>query len=41
MTWKQLQPEEQVFNTEPVDEWVELLASKRVPIIAGPLISTG
>ncbi len=39
MTWRQLQPEEQVFKTEPVDEWVELLARKRVPIIAGPLIS--
>jgi hypothetical protein len=39
MGWKQLQPEEQAFNTEPVDEWVELLARKRVPIIAGPLIS--
>jgi hypothetical protein len=39
MGWKQLQPEEQSFNTEPVDEWVELLARKRVPIIAGPLVS--
>ncbi len=39
MGWKQLQPEEQAFNTEAVDEWVELLARKRVPIIAGPLIS--
>ena len=39
MTWRQLQPEEAVFNTESVDEWVEMLAKKRVPIIAGPLIS--
>jgi hypothetical protein len=39
MSWKQLQPEEAAFNTEPVDEWVELLARKRVPIIAGPLVS--
>src|SRR5688572_26725928 len=29
MSWKQLQPEEQVFNTEPLDDWVELLARKR------------
>ena len=39
MGWKQLQPQEQAFNTESVDDWVELLARKRVPIIAGPLIS--
>src|SRR5687767_6460137 len=39
MMWKQLQPEEQTFNTETVDDWVEMLARKRVPIIAGPLIS--
>src|SRR5438552_9195305 len=39
MSWKQLQPEEQVFNTESIDEWVEMLARKRVPIIAGPLVS--
>ncbi|HYO07430.1 MAG TPA: endo-1,4-beta-xylanase [Tepidisphaeraceae bacterium] len=39
MTWKQLQPEEGSFNTEPVDDWVEMLARKRIPIIAGPLIS--
>jgi hypothetical protein len=39
MSWKQLQPEEGTFNTETVDDWVELLARKRVPIIAGPLVS--
>lgn len=39
MSWKQLQPEEQVFNTEPLDEWIEILSRKRVPIIAGPLIN--
>src|ERR1051326_421605 len=39
MSWKQLQPEEQVFQTEAIDDWVELLARKRVPIIAGPLVS--
>jgi hypothetical protein len=39
MPWRQLQPEEQTFAPEPVDEWMEALARKRVPVIAGPLIS--
>jgi hypothetical protein len=38
MSWKQLQPEEGAFNTDALDEWVETLNRKRVPIIAGPLI---
>ncbi|MCS7032917.1 MAG: endo-1,4-beta-xylanase, partial [Phycisphaerae bacterium] len=38
MSWRQLQPEEDTFVTEPVDEWVEQLSRKRVPIIAGPLV---
>jgi hypothetical protein len=38
MSWKQLQPEEGVFNTQPVDEWVDMLTRKRIPIVAGPLI---
>ncbi|HWE94540.1 MAG TPA: endo-1,4-beta-xylanase [Tepidisphaeraceae bacterium] len=38
MSWKQLQPQENVFNTEALDEWVELLSKRRVPTIAGPLI---
>ena len=38
MSWKQLQPEEGTFNTDALDEWVETLSRKRVPIIAGPLI---
>lgn len=38
MSWKQLQPEEGAFNTQAVDEWVETLSRKRIPIIAGPLI---
>jgi len=38
MDWKMLQPEEGVFKTEAVDEWVEMLSRKRTPIIAGPLI---
>lgn len=39
MSWKQMQPEEGEFKTEEVDHWVETLALKRCPIIAGPLIS--
>lgn len=38
MGWKQLQPEEGVFNTESVDEWLEMLSKRRIPVIAGPLI---
>jgi hypothetical protein len=38
MSWKQLQPQEGTFQTEAVDEWVELLSRKRVPIVAGPLV---
>lgn len=38
MSWKLLQPQEGSFQTELVDEWVELLTRKRVPIIAGPLV---
>jgi len=38
MSWKQIQPEEGAFNTEAIDEWVEMLTRKRIPIIAGPLI---
>jgi hypothetical protein len=36
--WKQLQPEEGAFETAFVDEWVEMLNRKRLPIIAGPLV---
>ena len=38
MNWKQVQPQEQVFHTEPIDEWVEHLGKRRMPLIAGPLI---
>jgi len=39
MSWKQLQPQEGEFETTEVDHWVETLALKRTPIIAGPLVS--
>ncbi len=38
MTWRDVQPEEQVFNTEALDEWIETLNRRRMPIIGGPLI---
>lgn len=38
MPWRQVQPEERVFETSTIDEWVDYLSRKRVPIIAGPLI---
>ncbi|HZL35185.1 MAG TPA: endo-1,4-beta-xylanase [Tepidisphaeraceae bacterium] len=38
MGWKQLQPQENVFATERLDDWVEFLSRRRVPTIAGPLI---
>ncbi len=38
MSWRKLEPEEHRFDTAAVDEWVELLSKKRLPIIAGPLI---
>lgn len=36
--WRVVQPTEQEFITQQVDEWVELLTRRRMPIIAGPLI---
>ncbi len=38
MNWKQVQPQEQVFRTDVIDEWVEHLGKRRMPLIAGPLI---
>lgn len=36
--WKLVQPQEQSFETGITDEWVDLLARKRMPIVGGPLI---
>ena len=38
MSWRQLEPEEHRFETAAVDDWIEALSKKRLPIIAGPLI---
>lgn len=38
MPWRQMQPEEGAFQTEPVDEWIEEMNRKRLPVVTGPLI---
>ena len=38
MTWRHMEPAEHKFDTAAVDDWVELLGKRRVPVIAGPLI---
>lgn len=38
MSWKDVQPQENTFNVEPLDQWVEMLSKRRVPTIAGPLV---
>ncbi|MFT3787097.1 MAG: hypothetical protein QM770_13175 [Tepidisphaeraceae bacterium] len=38
LTWKLLQPKEDTFDTAALDEWVEFLTRRRIPIIAGPII---
>lgn len=38
MHWKLLQPTEDTWATEQLDDWIEHLAKKRVLVIAGPLI---
>jgi hypothetical protein len=38
MSWRQIQPAEGEFVTAPVDEWIELVGRKKLPVIAGPLI---
>ena len=38
VSWRQLQPEEDRFETEAADSTIEFLARNRVPIIAGPLV---
>jgi hypothetical protein len=36
--WRMIQPTEQDFITQQIDEWVEQLTRRRIPIIAGPLL---
>src|SRR5690606_13484186 len=38
VSWRLLQPEEDMFDTEAADSAIEFLARNRVPIIAGPLV---
>ena len=41
ISWKDIQPQEQDFITEPIDEWIEMFSKRRMPVIAGPLINLG
>ncbi len=36
--WRQMQPEEDRFDTQAVDGWVEMLNRRRLPILGGPLV---
>lgn len=38
VSWRQLQPEEDRFETEATDSAIEFLARNRVPLIGGPLV---
>jgi hypothetical protein len=38
MDWKRVQPQEQEFQTGPLDDWLDVLGKKRIPTIGGPLI---
>ena len=41
MAWRQMQPDEEIFDTAGVDAAVEFLARNKVPMVAGPLIDLG
>ncbi|HEX4794533.1 MAG TPA: endo-1,4-beta-xylanase [Humisphaera sp.] len=38
MSWKEVQPQENTFNVDALDQWVEVLSKRRMPTIAGPLV---
>ncbi len=38
ISWKSIQPQEGMFETAQVDEWVDVMTRKRMPIVGGPLI---
>lgn len=38
LAWRQLMPAEGQLQTEALDGWIELLARKRMPLVAGPLV---
>lgn len=39
LPWKQIQPEEGAFKTDTTDEWIDQLHKKKIPLIAGPIIT--
>lgn len=38
LPWRQLQPDEEVFQTDTSDTAVEFFARNRIPVVAGPLV---
>ena len=38
MSWRQMQPEEELYDTAGIDAVVELVAKARLPMVAGPLV---
>jgi hypothetical protein len=38
LPWRQMQPEEERFDTAAADTWLEALNRRRLPVIAGPLV---
>ncbi len=38
MPWRQMQPDEELFDTSSVDSMIEFLVKNRIPMIAGPLV---
>lgn len=38
MWWKVIEPQEQQFNWQQIDEWMEFLRRARLPVVAGPLV---
>lgn len=39
ITWRDIEPNEQVFNWKPLDAWVEMLVKSHIPIRASALLS--
>lgn len=38
LNWRELEVREGVYNWEPVDRWIDVMAKQRKPIVAGPLL---
>lgn len=38
LNWRQIQPREEELNTRPVDDLMDALVARKVPVVAGPLV---